>query len=193
MKTHLVPLAVSAALIAGPALAADPVSVGAEPPVALAPPPVFTPDWTGFYLGGQVGWASVDSNNSGDDDDIIGGLIAGYDYDLGNWVVGAGLDYDFADIDFGPAGDLDSIWRAKLRGGYKIGNGLLYATAGYAQADSDRFGSDDGYFVGAGYDYMLDTNFTIGLEALYHEFDNFDGAGNDLEATTVQIRGTFRF
>lgn len=167
-----------------PALA--PVIEGAE---------VFaSPNWTGFYGGGQIGYADVDTNLPGvDGDDIIGGLTVGYDYDLGNWVVGAGLDYDFADIELGGAASVGNVFRFKLRGGYKIGNGLFYATGGYANADTDVLSDDDGYFIGAGYEHLIASNFSLGGEVLYHEFDNFNGSGIDVDATTLQLRGVFRF
>ena len=55
-----------------------------------------SPDWTGFYGGAEIGFANVDTNVAGSDDDVIGGLVAGYDYDLGEWVIGGGLDVDGA-------------------------------------------------------------------------------------------------
>ncbi|WP_371225331.1 outer membrane protein [Roseovarius sp. 2305UL8-3] len=195
MKTLITPIIAAAVLATGPALAGSPAPVADEPPVVFNNTPApSSPDWTGFYVGGQLGWAGVDTNVAGvDGDDFIGGLVAGYDYDFGNWVVGGGIDYDFADINLGGAADLESVWRAKLRGGYKLGNGLAYATAGYAQADTDNLGSDDGYFVGAGYEHLITQNFSLGGEVLYHEFDNYNGTTTDVEATTVQLRGTFRF
>jgi len=196
MKTLITPVIAAAALISGPAFAGSPAPAVEEPPLTFdsAPPAPVTPDWTGFYAGGQLGWANIDSNVSGvDGDDFIGGIVAGYDFDLGNWVVGGGLDYDFADIDLGGVADLESVWRAKLRGGYKIGNGLAYGTAGFAQADTDTLGSDDGYFLGVGYEHLVTNNFALGGEVLYHEFDNYGSTTTDLEATTVQLRGTFRF
>ncbi|MGR3547781.1 MAG: outer membrane protein [Roseovarius sp.] len=150
-------------------------------------------NWTGFYLGGQLGFGSVDSNLSGNDEDIIGGFTLGYDHDFGRWVLGGALDYDFADISAGPGISVEEIFRVKLRGGPKIGNGLLYAAAGWANADTDNAGSDDGWFIGGGYDYMVSRQFSIGAEVLYHEFDNFNSTGRDIEATTVQVRATFRF
>lgn len=170
--------------------------------------PVSTsPNWTGFYAGGELGYANVKGKVSGfgsdDEGGLIGGLVAGYDYDLGDWVVGAGLDYDWTDVSFSDPGyslKADSIWRVKVRGGYKIGNGLLYATAGYAQmkiketlGGASYSGSDDGYFVGAGYDHMVTDNMAIGGELLYHDFDNFKSSGVDFEAVTAQVRATFRF
>ncbi len=197
-RLFALPLLAAASLAAAPALAGSADPAPADPviePAAPAPVAPATPNWTGFYGGAQLGYANVDTNLAGvDGDGFIGGLTAGYDYDLGNWVIGAGLDYDWTDINLGGAATLENVWRAKLRGGYKIGNGLLYATGGYAEADTDTLGSDDGYFIGGGYEHAVMENFTVGGEVLYHEFDNFGGGGGpDVEATTVQLRGTFRF
>ena len=107
---------------------------------------------------------------------------------------GASVDYDFADLDISGSSDsIEEIFRAKLRGGYKVGRGLIYATAGYANADSDNSGNDDGYFFGGGYDYLVTDRFSVGTEILYHDFNNFDSSDTDVEITTLQVRGTFRF
>ena len=170
-------------------------TVAAPAPVAPVPTNV-GPDWTGFYGGAQLGYGEVDTNvpGTGSDDGVIGGLTAGYDYDFGTFVLGGGLDYDFADIGVANnAATLENVFRAKVRGGYKLGDGLLYATGGYAQADTDNLGSDDGYFIGAGYEHMITQNFSMGGELLYHEFDDYNSTAVDVEATTLQVRGTFRF
>ena len=189
-------IATVAAFMAAPALAGN-VTEPAPEPVVEAPAPAapLTPDWTGFYGGGQLGWAWVDTNLGGvDGDDIIGGIVAGYDYDFGNWVVGGGLDYDFADVDLsGTNVSLENVFRAKVRGGYKIGRGLAYGTGGYAYADTNNLGSDDGWFIGGGYEHLVTDNISVGGEVLYHEFDNFDGSGIDVDATTLQARATYRF
>ena len=195
MKTTSRVIAAVLALGAAPAFADSTSPATLEEPVAPSAPLAFSsPDWTGFYGGAQLGYANVDSNVSSDNDGFIIGFTGGYDFDLGQFVVGVGLDYDFSDISVaGGAADLENIFRAKLRGGYKIGNGLLYATGGYALAETDALGSDDGYFIGAGYEYLVSESFSVGGEVLYHEFDNFDSTGTDVDATTVQLRGTFRF
>ncbi|WP_113913583.1 outer membrane protein [Roseovarius dicentrarchi] len=202
---YLLSAAAASTLMAGTAFAGNIQPAPMEPVIAPAPMAVNTsPNWTGFYAGGELGYANVDlSDPSGsmDESGLIGGLVAGYDYDLGDWVIGAGFDYDWTDVSFNLGGgtnlDIDSVWRAKLRGGYKLGNGLLYATAGYAQAEASTtgFGSadDDGYFVGAGYEHLVTQNMSLGGEVLYHEFDNFDSSGIDAEIVTAQVRATFRF
>jgi len=193
-QTASMTTALALALAGGTAFAGSADAPEPEPVIEAPAAPVSlgTPDWTGFYVGGEIGWADVDTNVSDGDDDIIGGIVGGYDYDLGDWVIGAGLDYDFADIDAAPGVSLEDVFRAKVRGGRKIGNGLLYATGGYAWADTDTLGDDDGYFIGGGYEHRINDRFSLGGEVLYHEFDDFNG-GPDVEATTVQLRGTLRF
>ena len=60
-------------------------------------------------------------------------------------------------------------------------------------ADTDNLGDEDGWFAGGGYEYLVTDNVSVGGEVLYHEFDDFDNSGTDVDATTVQARATFRF
>ncbi|WP_171234996.1 outer membrane protein [Ruegeria sp. HKCCA6837] len=153
-------------------------------------------NWTGFYGGLQLGYVDVDTSVSGvDGDGVIGGIILGYDYDLGDWVVGGGFDYDWMDVDLSNVPvTVEDVWRLKARAGYKVNpQGLLYGIAGYAEAGTDNLGSDDGWFIGAGYEQIVAPNVSIGGELLYHEFSNFNGSGVDVDATTLQIRASYRF
>lgn len=197
-KSHFAVVALmGGTLIAAPAIAGDLVNPVVEPPV-LAPAPVLAPvpvadidDWTGFYAGGQLGYADVDGVLSGDG--AIGGVHAGYDYDFGTLVLGAELDYDAGDVDFGGGvAQLDSITRLKLRGGYDFGRTLLYATGGVARADTS-LGDESGGFGGVGMAYHLTDSFDLGGEVLYHDFSDIGATGIAIDATTVTVRGSFRF
>lgn len=222
---YLLSAAAASALMAGTAFAGNIQPAPVEPVIAPAPMPVYTsPDWSGFYAGGQMGYADATGKGTGEfngdptnfkanGDGFIGGITLGYDHDFGDWVAGVGADYDWTDIKLGdgltdltPGSEtygtkLESIWRLKARAGYKIGDGLLYATAGYAQADTKDFGSEDGYFVGAGYEHLITEQFSLGGEVLYHEFNNFSRTLStsdvvtdyDMEVVTAQVRATFRF
>ncbi|WP_170415214.1 outer membrane protein [Ruegeria atlantica] len=177
MKARIILAAAAATLAAGSAIAQS------------------SGDWTGFYAGGQFGYADIDTNVSGaSGDGTIGGIILGYDYDLGDWVVGGGFDYDWTGIDLTPGIEVEDVWRIKARAGYKVTpTGLLYGVGGYAKAGTNSLGSDDGWFLGAGYEQIVAPNVSVGGEILYHEFSNFDSSGIDVDATTVQIRAAYRF
>jgi len=197
MKTSFYSAVAVTILGAAPALAGGLTAPVAEPvvvePVVMAAS--VAPNWTGGYLGAQIGYGDIGTSLKGvEGDGAIGGLIAGYDYDLGNWVIGAGLDYDWTGIELEPAAvEVEEVMRVKLRGGYKIGNGLAYLSGGYAKAKTDVLGNDDGYFVGAGYEHRLSDRFSLGGEVLYHKFDDFNDSGIDVDATTIQMRAAFRF
>ncbi|MFD1159891.1 outer membrane protein [Roseovarius aestuarii] len=178
-------------LTAAPALAGSPVAAPADAPVS-PPLAASSPDWTGFHLGAQIGYADVNASPGASGDGLIGGLTGGYDWDLGDWVIGAGADYDFTDISVGSV-DIESMWRLKLRGGYKLGNGLAYGTAGYAHADTDVVGDDGGYFIGAGYEHLISQHFSLGGEVIYNQISGFGPTISDLDTVTVQLRASYRF
>lgn len=183
--------------LAVPALAGGYSAPVTEAPVAapVVAAPVGT-DWTGGYVGAQIGYGDA-SAGAVDGDGATYGLRAGYDWDLGNWVVGAGVDWDKTEIDLGTGTDnIDSIARLKLRAGYDLGRTLVYGTAGAARAEADLGGvsrSDNGWFAGIGADYALNDRWTVGGELLHNQFDDFDNTGIDLDATTASINVGFRF
>jgi len=158
----------------------------------FAPTTVAETDWTGAYGGLNLGYADIDGTGSADGNEGAYGLHLGYDYDFGQYVLGGELEYDKADVDLGTLGNTDSIARLKLRGGYDFGKTLLYATAGAAYLDSS-LGSDTGAFAGIGVAYKVTDRFTVGGELLENRFDDIDGTGIDADATTFNLRGSFRF
>jgi opacity protein-like surface antigen len=180
------------AFAAMPALAGGPTEVYTEPTVAPAPVAVAAPnaDWSGLYVGGQLGYGDVGGIVDGSG--FTSGLIAGYRADLGQFVVGVEGNYDWADIDLaGGAATLDNVARLKLIGGYDMGPALLYGTVAAVRGESS-LGSDNGYALGVGMDYALSDRMTLGAELMEHKFDNYLGLG-DLDATTFNTRVGFRF
>jgi outer membrane immunogenic protein len=71
-RTFLLSTAAIVVLGSSAAFAAD-LPVRTEPPVYVPPPPIFT--WTGFYIGGQVGYQWANRTGSGDILPIDGGGI----------------------------------------------------------------------------------------------------------------------
>jgi outer membrane immunogenic protein len=139
------------ALIAAatPTFAADLAPAPMEP----IAPVVLPMDWTGFYVGAQIGysWASSDStinNPFGDDidvdpdaDGVLGGLYVGYNAQFNQIVIGLEGDIELS----GVSGDATI-------GGLGVGTGLLAGSTLFASADETWRGS-----VRARLGYAIDT------------------------------------
>lgn len=193
MKSSILAVAALATGFAGTAAFAGNLEATYAEPVPAAPAPVavVTPDsdWTGGYVGLSFGRLDTQSGGTSEEGGIYG-IHTGYDYDFGNVVLGGELEYLGAD-DYELGGvDIDNMTRAKARLGYDFGRTLVYATAGAANIETAA-GDDTGAVGGLGLDYKVTENFTIGGEALAHDFDDVGGA--DLDAQTFAIRGSFRF
>ena len=204
MTRHIMTLAAAGAMagLAVPAMAAGPAQPLADPVVmAPAPAPVVTTDWTGPYLGAQLGWGSLGADDGAgveiDDDGVVGGLTAGYLHDFGQFVLGGEAQYDWTGIeDEAAGGELENIGRLKAIAGFDAGRTLIYGSAGWATASLATPAVDydgDGWLVGAGVDYLLNETVTVGGEVMRHQFDDLDDSGIDADVTTVQAKMTFRF
>jgi outer membrane immunogenic protein len=167
--------AVAGGAMAGQALAADLDFMPAPPP------PPFVPTWAGFYVGGHLGYGETKfdfrqdldvfdaaQNLSGSNtfrssvspDGIVGGVQAGYNWQINSFVFGLEGDISFADwnsgttvfdsdVDgvrglgigddaFGTAkGDLDFLASVRGRVGYAFGNVMIFGTGGVAWANAD--------------------------------------------------------
>lgn len=199
MKT-IAALVATAALTA-PAFAGGPTVVADEPVIAPVETAYVAPglDWTGAYVGAQLGYGDVDSNGAGlDGYDWFGGVHAGYRWDMGNWVAGTELSYDANNIGLGAAAgdELSDVLALKLTAGREIGNSLVYGTLGAAQANASVGAvdlKDTGLVYGIGFDYAVNERWTVGGEVTEHNFDDFDGTGVDFDATTVKAKVGLRF
>jgi len=216
MKTFAVAVAALSSM-AAPAFAGaldyEPVP---ETPVVVAPvaaPAPVLPSWTGFYAGGQLGWGLGESeidigdlSFDEDDDGVIYGVHAGYDYDFGNnWVLGGELAWNRIDFSASFVDDVevdfDNVVRLMGRGGYSFGDTLAYVTGGATwldgsariDGDSDS-GSDWGWVAGLGVERRITETITGGVEYLYHEVNDFDDRdGLDFTVQTIAARASYRF
>lgn len=152
-------------------------------------------DWQGFYAG--IGVGNLDADTTGgavlSGDDVTYGLHGGYRWDFGQWVAGGELEYDDTDVSLGGgAATINDVWRAKVTIGYDAGPALIYGALGYAEVDTS-LGDEGGEFFGLGLAYQVAPNAILGLELLEHDFDNINGSGVNAEATSVNLRASFRF
>ena len=192
-------IALTTSIVAGTTTTA--IAGGLSEPVMtpVAPAPIVAPamasnDWTGFYVGGSVGTGNV-AFNGGDESDLNNyGLHAGYQADMGSYVLGGEVEYSMIDIDGVGDDDDGSVLRLKGRVGYDAGSFLPYFTAGAANLTIDDLDADDfGYFYGVGVDFAATDSLTIGGEVLQHEFEDFDGSGDDVSAMTMGLRVSYTF
>jgi outer membrane immunogenic protein len=157
--------------------------------------------WSGFYLGAQVGYAFGETNaESGpiagfnqtyryDNDGVVGGAHAGFNWQTANLVFGIETDIEGANIKGSGTGSLglphetEVQWVGSTRGrlGIAYDRSLFYATAGVAYGDvkiDKGFASYSetrvGYTVGAGVEQAISDRMTLRLEYRYTDL----GEGN---------------
>ncbi len=186
------------------AQAADLPSRRIEPAIPLVP--AFT--WTGFYVGAQAGWAqtrteltpgaaiagraAIASLPSLNRDGAAVGLLVGYNYQIGQLVLGGEIDgaalitgkqrYAALTGDFITA-HTNWVGSARLRLGYSFDRFMIYATGGLALAAPKStvtgtgysYGAGDsarlGWTLGAGTEYAITNNWIAGLEYRYSQFE----------------------
>ena len=164
-------------------------------PTALPPMTIPVETWTGFYIGGNLG-AAFDPNDLSikdlseeqdltlkfsNDTELIGGAQAGYNWQMGIWLVGVEGDFDFAE-------NINYLASVRGRLGWALGSWLLYGTGGVAFIDTDNDfvvvsvddgpfsfsngNTDTGFVVGGGVDYKIAPHFSLGLEGLFYDFSS---------------------
>jgi outer membrane immunogenic protein len=179
------------ALIPSLGLAADLPRPAYKAPPFLSPAPAFS--WTGFYIGPHVGygWSRFGADGAGDVSarGILGGAQAGYNYQIGQFVLGIEGEYSWADVKhedplFGGTLTLknDYFATAAARLGYAFDRSLVYAKVGAAWT-RDKWDGDDGaggtvtatsnrsgWLLGAGLEYAVWDNFSVKIEYDYMKF-----------------------
>lgn len=169
--------------------------------------------WQGFYTGLHTGLGSLSARSAGTQGfdggegvfsspyrvsssvgSLIGGWQAGYNFQLGLFVVGPAFAVSFGNFrsntaltgfegfitSFGTRGSV--IGSARMRAGVAIGNFMPYVTAGVAFTDMSYrfafFGGEavgsaafrTGVVAGGGIEAIVAPNWTIFTETLYYDF-----------------------
>lgn len=164
----------------------------------------FSPGFCGGYANTNAPGGGCDK----DDDGFEFGARVGYDYQIGNFVVGVvgeasrtSLRDSVSAFSTTPAAynltrKLHAVGAIRLRGGYALGDNLIYATGGYAVADVTRsfnttntantFGlrggnNPDGYQLGGGIERKIAPNVTMGVEYIYTRLSD--------DGYTVRVQG----
>jgi outer membrane immunogenic protein len=157
-----------------------------------APADLQLDQWTGAYIGAHAGYASLAAANTVSGvfaqswtqtaDGFMGGILVGYNFDLGDVVLGLEADAGFGfvkDTDtrpgLGPITFTDHGQHTfRGRAGMPLGPGLLYATGGFALADvwaDSPAGRDKqflmGFVVGAGFETIIHERLSLRAEYLY--------------------------
>lgn len=176
--------------------------------LAVRPAPAVTPaySWTGFYVGANIGLGvgenrgrvnipgiggtpSFDVAPSG----VIGGGQAGYNWQIGDWVLGIEADIQGSGVDSSTNCVLNCLpgstiavsqsmpWFGTVRGrlGSPLGNLMIYNTAGFAYGEvrtsiADTIGGSgnysqtrSGWTIGSGVEANLGGNWIGKVEYLY--------------------------
>ena len=215
MKKFLLSGVAALGLVAAGAASAADLPSRKGPVVAPVYVPVFT--WTGFYVGANAGygWGNVNANgfaNVGDLDGFVGGGQVGYNYQMGQFVVGLEADLQAADLSSGNNLGLinvktDYFGTVRARVGVAFDRFMPYITGGWAYGNVKTsipgigFSSDrshtGGYAVGAGLEYAVTNNIIAGVEYLYVDLGekNILGANTKIgtDFSVVRARLSYKF
>lgn len=209
MKKLLVAGAAVVALVSGAAHAADlPYGRGNTYQAPVSSPSIGY-NWTGYYLGGNVGygWGGL-THSTLDPSGFVGGIQGGYNHQIGQVVLGVEADIAVTNIDDKFATQKwEQDYYGTLRGrlGWAWSNAMLYGTAGLAFARGEMtnaIGIKDntthtGWVMGVGLEVGLTQNWSVKGEYLYTDLldESYFGAAvkNGYEGSTIRMGVNYRF
>jgi outer membrane immunogenic protein len=180
-------------------------------------------DWSGFYAGGHFGYIwgrtrveedGVETEHNASTDGVIGGVLAGYNWQNGPVVLGVEGDFGWSNahgvgvtipntITTQAPNTYDLRWttHARARAGYAANDWLFYVAGGFALADlsvhegaitttvvSDG-GKYYGWSVGGGVEHAFTRNLVGRVEYLYDDFGHKDYIGVAGDAYRVSLTG----
>lgn len=160
-------------------------------------------NWSGVYVGAAIGYNSLSlqdvdyESEHHSDGGVAGALYAGYNHQIGNWVLGVEGDVRLsaAEVPEDPAYiAYDSRWAASFRGraGYAAGKFMPYLTGGLAVASFRGDHGDDGtdlatstvtgYVVGGGVEWAATQNLIVRAEYLFSDYgeNEFEYSASDI-------------
>ncbi|MEN5247418.1 outer membrane protein [Brucella pseudintermedia] len=206
------------------AIAANSSAFAADAIMSQEPVPFAAPmfSWGGAYIGGEIGWGWGRDKLDGDGgsyaefkpNGFLGGIYAGYNFDLGNSVI-LGIDANFDYNDLKESQDywsddtlpvrtsleskLEWSGAVRARAGYAIDRFMPYIAGGVAFGqvknsitigDGSSYSDSQtltGWTAGAGIDYAATDNITLRLEYRYTDFGN-----KDFDFGDVSTRGSYK-
>jgi outer membrane immunogenic protein len=206
LKNAIVSVALTAVAFA--ATGAQAADLPVRAPVYKAAPPIEMYNWTGFYIGANIGGGfgrttinpgALSSNLDG----VVGGGQIGYNWQMpgSQWILGVEVDGQGTSQNASVAGLGGTLneslpWFVTARGrvGYAISPMImLYGTGGLAVVDhkftAPGFSQDDtrtGWTAGAGIEGMLTRNWSWKVEYLHVDVGTFTPAN----AAPVTVRLT---
>jgi outer membrane immunogenic protein len=205
MKTLYRAIAMTAALAATPAAAAD---LYTKAP-AYAAAPFSGYNWNGVYVGVNLGyqWGKV-TNWGAEPDGLMGGGQVGYNWQVHpNWVLGIEADFQGSGAsDTFAAYKFSNPWFGTVRGraGYAMNNVLVYATGGFAYgggrvefAGLSESQTHVGWTVGGGVEVGLTPNWTAKAEYLYVRLEDqgyvLTGLNNGFQSNVFRLGVNYKF
>jgi outer membrane immunogenic protein len=202
MKKILLMTVGFAALGMAPAVAADLAARTYTKAPAMAP----LPTWAGFYVGAMGGYASQNDGDLLSQKGGFAGGTVGYNWQMGNLVLGIEADAAWADISdsVGAPGiatlgsKIQDMGTVRGRVGYAVDQVLFYGTGGFAWADNKVTATagpvsisdsqvHSGWVVGAGVEYMFLPHWSLKGEYLYRSFSSEDYFSGALSSGTINF------
>lgn len=185
-------------------------------PIVKAPIAAPPYDWSGLYVGAHLGylWGRTRVEENGvvtepgaKTDGVIGGALAGYNWQKGPFVFG--LEGDFGWIrahgvgvalppDLPNTYDLNWTTHVRGRGGYAFDNWLIFIAGGLAIADLNfhegnaaarRGGKYAGWSIGGGIERAFTRNLVGRIEYLYDDYGHKDYVGATGDLYRVSLTG----
>lgn len=227
MRTRLYQAVLAAAVLTASATVSSPAFSGGlyDPASAYDAAPVPPQDvFEGWWLGGTVGGATVSydfapASGSVSSDGVVGGVVGGYSWQTGPFVVGVEGDFMASDVSGSRhfnAGlnqvspDIDMMADLRLRAGYTITpRVLLFGTFGAAWADANlpitgpgggiRETTFFGWSVGGGAEAALSPNWSARFDYQFTDFDSetvsYPGGKQTFDPDANTFRGSliYRF